>query len=313
MNKSFTMAYRKDDKFRVEQGVCFASKKMERTRIEKGRLSSTWMLMCLLFSVFATLTLSTQAQSASLGGAKGRVINGYSSQPVVGAEIVATSRSNIESEQRYLKYKTKSGKDGAFTIQGLRGKIYTLSVTAKGYLPQRYQNSVEIPERSNVLMDPITIYPFPSDQFQLSEFTIKDRLSGLMWSRNIGDNRWQGPWKDVPQFVARTNEVKYGGYDDWRVPNTFEVQNFCMNIRRTAANFYSKEGLDHAPADFLEWIGVKNVYQNSWATSVPEKPFDGMYSYAVRMDSYWPCEITEQIANNTIPVWLVRTDHGPAK
>lgn len=129
-------------------------------------------LLCLLCFSMGTFVFACSASSTNLGGAKGKVIDAITGKPVAGVEVVATAsnESNIESEQRYLKYSTKTAQDGSFQIKGIRGKNYKIFVFKKGFLsqsrlydePQPESVAVDIPYESNMIIkNPIKLFPSP--------------------------------------------------------------------------------------------------------------------------------------------------------
>lgn len=114
-----------------------------------------------VFSLILILLLSFGFWGCSkLNSAKGTVINVITGQPVVNAEVVATSSSDIESEQKYLRYTTKTDKNGNFQIRGLPGKRYRIQVNKPGFT--QATTSVSIPEKSTRLIkDPLHLCRIP--------------------------------------------------------------------------------------------------------------------------------------------------------
>lgn len=105
--------------------------------------------------------LGIVACSNELGGAKGNVVNVLTGKPIVGAEVIATTKSNIESKQRYRRFVVKTDKSGSFQIKGMRRKKYEVEVLKEGYSTGK--THVTIPEESNVIIEnPIKLCPLPS-------------------------------------------------------------------------------------------------------------------------------------------------------
>lgn len=116
-----------------------------------------FLVFTFIFSVF----FAGIACSEPLGSAKGKVINVLTAKPVEGASITATTQSDIENEQRYIKVTTKTRKDGSFEIKGLRGKSYNIIVYKDNYIVGEEQ--ADIPQKSNVLIKhPIELCPLPT-------------------------------------------------------------------------------------------------------------------------------------------------------
>jgi len=63
---------------------------------------------------------------------------------------------------------------------------------------------------------------WPSPRFTVSanSNTIIDNLTGLMWARNANMASWNNSWSNA---VTICNDLTYGGYDDWRLPNIREL------------------------------------------------------------------------------------------
>lgn len=138
-------------------------------------------LMFLLVVCLTSFLFAESASSVQLGGAKGKVSDALTGKAIAEAEVVATTSSDIESEQRYLMYSTKSGKDGSFQIKGIRGKTYEIRVLKEGYLPfsgssegcsemswskYNFINKITIPDSSNVLIhnSTTTLLPLPPSE-----------------------------------------------------------------------------------------------------------------------------------------------------
>ena len=63
--------------------------------------------------------------------------------------------------------------------------------------------------------------PWPNPRFAIQENTnvVLDNLTGLMWARNANSfapTNWNAA-------VSNCNDLVYGGYDDWRLPNRREL------------------------------------------------------------------------------------------
>lgn len=59
--------------------------------------------------------------------------------------------------------------------------------------------------------------------------TISDNVTGLMWSKN--DSRVGMNWQDALAWVQEKNNENYCGYNDWRLPNTKELQSIVDYTR----------------------------------------------------------------------------------
>jgi hypothetical protein len=54
--------------------------------------------------------------------------------------------------------------------------------------------------------------------------TITDHSTGLVWEKKTPANQFDlYTWDEAFQYAASLNRVRFGGYDDWRVPNIREL------------------------------------------------------------------------------------------
>ena len=64
----------------------------------------------------------------------------------------------------------------------------------------------------------------PHDKrFIFSDLTVKDKKTGLIWTReaNIADREMT--WDDACRLIEDLNEQKYAGHSDWRLPTKDEL------------------------------------------------------------------------------------------
>jgi len=54
--------------------------------------------------------------------------------------------------------------------------------------------------------------------------TITDQSTGLVWEKKTAANQFDAyMWDEAFAYVASLNAVRFGGYDDWRLPNVREL------------------------------------------------------------------------------------------
>ena len=54
--------------------------------------------------------------------------------------------------------------------------------------------------------------------------TITDQSTGLVWEKKTAANQFDAYlWDEAFEYVAGLNAVRFGGYDDWRLPNIREL------------------------------------------------------------------------------------------
>lgn len=118
------------------------------------------MKKILVFTYIFCVIFACVACSEPLGGAKGKVIDGLTGKAIAGAEVIARTDTNIESEMRYKIVKAKTGKDGSFQINGIRQKSYSIKIFKPGFTVAGID--IEIPNKSNIVIDkPLTVCSIP--------------------------------------------------------------------------------------------------------------------------------------------------------
>jgi hypothetical protein len=146
------------------------------------------ILFSLMLSVI--LNFTSTAWAVKLTGVKGKVIDAITGKPVSGAKIIATTRTNLENEQKFRKVITKTDKSGTFCVKGLAGMSYSLDITRDGYIYGDIgrggtsiiisygKEVVSTPHESNYLLEkPFRLYPFPK-RYTFAEQTVLDNKTG---------------------------------------------------------------------------------------------------------------------------------------
>lgn len=199
--------------------------------------------------VLFTFLMCNSAHAAKIGGIKGKVIDTVDGKPVAGATVIATTNTDIESEMKYAKVTTKTGKDGSFVINGIRNKGYRINVSKAGFF--RSGEAFEtVPNESNkIISNPIRISSGISGLDIKNKNYIIDKDSNIMWSRSvIFDNASN---QQTDEYLSWLNASKYAGYDDWRLPRGNEANSLCRK-------FYSHLN-DYAPGTYQGNIWTANV------------------------------------------------------
>jgi hypothetical protein len=84
------------------------------------------------------------------------------------------------------------------------------------------------------------------DMYAVNDFrnnndgTITDQATGLMWSQ--ADSGFGMDWEHALAFAQGQNAANYLGHDDWRLPNTKELQNIVDYARSPGASDSAKVG-----------------------------------------------------------------------
>ena len=152
---------------------------------------------------------------SNLGKAKGSVVDVITHKPVSGAQIVATASSDIESEQKHLRYTTVTDKDGHFVIKGLRQKHYNIRVNKNGYTNVEF--GVTIPKESaKLIKNPIIICPLPPEKglfVYTNKFLKLEKAKPYSLFKNSGLDFAYYKWADLKKLSPTKAKfiVKYGG------------------------------------------------------------------------------------------------------
>jgi len=65
--------------------------------------------------------------------------------------------------------------------------------------------------------------PWPEPRFESSETTVRDRLTGLMWTADANHFEWPLTWDEANEAVADLSRIRHLGRSDWRLPNRREL------------------------------------------------------------------------------------------
>lgn len=103
-------------------------------------------------------------------------------------------------------------------------------------------------------------------RFETTELTIKDNLSGLMWSLNGSLSDITYSWYDAVEFVGLMNQEHFAGHSDWRIPTREELLLLSSYARSTG---YDGTTPDRSVAAGLQAIGIRNVRMKEyWSSTV---------------------------------------------
>jgi len=134
----------------------------------------------------------------------------------------------------------------------------------------------------------------PESRFDAKPFTVKDRISGLVWKRcsegvendmGVCDSVSKPPkftWKLALQRPDLANLAEHGGYTDWRLPNINElmtlIERACASptinetvFPNTATGYYWSSTVQQSGSGSHVWsvnflFGYSSVYGQSSGT-----------------------------------------------
>ena len=77
--------------------------------------------------------------------------------------------------------------------------------------------------------------PWPQPRFEVRGGQVRDRLTGLFWSRDANPCEFPLTWDEALAAVRRLNHDRYQGADDWRLPNRRELRSLVSHQTRRPA------------------------------------------------------------------------------
>lgn len=119
----------------------------------------------------------------------------------------------------------------------------------------------------------------PAHRFVFSDQTVKDKRTGLTWSRdaNIGKRRWQG----ALDLIKELNAKKYAGFADWRLPDIEDFETLrdyaagvgCDGDSRNNSGVFN--GLAHIHFNRIGFFDVQDDFY--WSSNTPpDSPEDAL-------------------------------------
>lgn len=75
----------------------------------------------------------------------------------------------------------------------------------------------------------------PKARFVKSKLTVKDNVTGLVWTRNGNPAGQKFSWHDAFRSVSILNEQQYAGHSDWRVPDIDELKKLASTVQENGA------------------------------------------------------------------------------
>jgi len=100
-------------------------------------------------------------------------------------------------------------------------------------------------------------------RFELSEVTLTDNKTRLMWPLNGHLAEQTLSWNGTIDYIAGLNREVYGGHKNWRLPSREELETLVEYVKQQGP------GSDRAGnvAAGLQALGMKNIKEDDYWTS----------------------------------------------
>ncbi|MBF0466333.1 MAG: DUF1566 domain-containing protein [Nitrospirae bacterium] len=157
--------------------------------------------------------------------------------------------------------------------------------------------------------------------YDVSEYTITDRITKLMWTRDSIPCGEKVQWKSVDKCIKKMNDQKYAGFSNWRMPNKAELESLgikdeitydagseqCKKQMEVACafsnvdghlkpgetpafcddNYYKKHSCGGATVRPIDKAGFKNACYPHWTSTQidKEKAWTGYFSGIMIMET----------------------------
>jgi hypothetical protein len=114
-------------------------------------------------------------------------------------------------------------------------------------------------------------------RFIFFDTTVMDKHSGLIWTRDA--HLTKQDWEGAFDFVNELNRTKYGGCNDWRLPNKEQLM-----MLSTYAHSFGYNGINgtRTPAGLFNQLGFYKVAEDCYWSSSNDS-FEIKFAWCVYM------------------------------
>lgn len=137
-------------------------------------------------------------------------------------------------------------------------------------------------------------YGAGEERFAFSDLTVKDKKTGLMWTRDANIVGGVEPLYEAKDYIKRLNKQKYAGYTDWRLPSKEELV--------TLIDYAKGKGYKKDFHQVLNKVGFRNVQEVSYWSSTYARNTAG--AWVVSM--FGGNVVAYNIETSDFNVWPVR-------
>lgn len=103
---------------------------------------------------------------------------------------------------------------------------------------------------------------WPTPRFDVSENTVLDRLTELVWARNASYDQTAVNWEDAWDIVKKMNFKKAFGFDDWRIPHIRELDSL-IDLKMHSPALPKKHPFENV--ENFYWSGTTSLYETRYA------------------------------------------------
>jgi len=128
--------------------------------------------------------------------------------------------------------------------------------------------------------------PWPEPRFAATGETVRDRLTGLVWTQRANFTEFPDTWAAALEVVRRMNMGSFGGRADWRLPNRREL--------RSLISYQTRDPALPLPHPFLDvflgwyWTGTTAAINPAFAWYVHLEGGRMFYGRKTEYRLVWP-------------------------
>lgn len=140
--------------------------------------------------------------------------------------------------------------------------------------------------------------PPAKPRLTISDLTVKDNITGLVWTRNGNLAGEMLSWYDAFQFIRMLNEKRYAGHSDWKLPDIYELKKLVTAVLDVQAAGSGKSDVSVSAAlirsGFLDvqagdyWSSTTNMFNEVEAGFISMISGDNSHGNKALYMNVWP-------------------------
>ncbi|MEI6206916.1 MAG: DUF1566 domain-containing protein [Desulfuromonadales bacterium] len=141
---------------------------------------------------------------------------------------------------------------------------------------------------------------WPTPRFSVNaNQTVTDNLTGLNWGKDANPAAGPKTWQEAVDYIKSLNSSNYQGHNDWRLPNSNELESLVNKGGAPPTNWLSTQGFSNVQ-EYSYWSSTTYAYStyNNWLVYVVGghagiySKADGYYVWPVRGGQLPPGSLT---------------------